>query len=292
MKKVEKDNNFITLKEAAGYCRYSPEYLNLRIRQGKLKAVKFGRNWMTKKRWLKDYIARVEEYAAVYPKEREIKKVLVSEPASLKKSDEYRKLSLVKFSKERLLNFQFGFVFSAVLVLLIFITIFSFGIAKERVSLQNLPLDFFFYADIISEAGDIVVKGTAVSVQNIILAKGQGGAGDILRNIEYTFKEYGRWITGKIFAFIRGLKNLPQKFAQRFKSISKLWKEPEEIPEEKEGMVVIPSTEKDEAIKEKIKLSFSDKVRVEPTDESSGIIIPVFKDREGDKYMYVLVPVK
>jgi hypothetical protein len=56
--------------------------------------------------------------------------------------------------------------------------------------------------------------------------------------------------------------------------------------------VVIPSTEKDEEVVKKIKESFSDEIKVEPKDETSGIIIPVFREREGEKYLYILVPVK
>jgi len=56
--------------------------------------------------------------------------------------------------------------------------------------------------------------------------------------------------------------------------------------------VVIPSTGKDEEVKEKIKESFSDEVKVEPKDETSGIIIPIFKKGEGEKYLYILVPIK
>jgi uncharacterized protein YecA (UPF0149 family) len=52
------DNNseYILLREATKYCHYSQEYLGLRARQGKLKAVKFGRNWVTKKEWLDEYL--------------------------------------------------------------------------------------------------------------------------------------------------------------------------------------------------------------------------------------------
>jgi len=61
--------------------------------------------------------------------------------------------------------------------------------------------------------------------------------------------------------------------------------------EERQGMVVIPSTEEDEAVKEKIKKSFSDEVKIKLTDKSSGIITPIFRDGEGEEYMYLLVPV-
>ncbi len=44
---------YISLKDASKLCSYSQDYLSLRARQGKLKAVKVGRNWMTTKEWLK-----------------------------------------------------------------------------------------------------------------------------------------------------------------------------------------------------------------------------------------------
>ncbi len=47
--------NYISLGEAAKNCPYSADYLKLRARQGKLKAVKLGRNWFTTKEWLEEY---------------------------------------------------------------------------------------------------------------------------------------------------------------------------------------------------------------------------------------------
>jgi len=46
---------YISLKQAGKYCPYSPDYLKLRARQGKLKAVKMGRNWFTTREWLEIY---------------------------------------------------------------------------------------------------------------------------------------------------------------------------------------------------------------------------------------------
>jgi len=55
-----KNDNYISLSEAAtNYTEHSQEYLSLRARQGKLKAVKIGRNWLTKKEWIDEYKARV-----------------------------------------------------------------------------------------------------------------------------------------------------------------------------------------------------------------------------------------
>jgi hypothetical protein len=53
--------DFISLKEASEKCSYSQDYLSLRARQGKLKAAKFGRNWVTSDEWLKEYIGQPAE---------------------------------------------------------------------------------------------------------------------------------------------------------------------------------------------------------------------------------------
>jgi len=50
---------YISLQEASKLCPYSQEYLSLRARQGKLKAIKLGRNWVTTQEWLKEYIEEV-----------------------------------------------------------------------------------------------------------------------------------------------------------------------------------------------------------------------------------------
>lgn len=61
------------------------------------------------------------------------------------------------------------------------------------------------------------------------------------------------------------------------------------------GLAVVPSSNslvKDEAIKNKIKESFSDEVIVKPDNSgTSGIITPVFKETKGGDFIYVLVPV-
>ena len=58
----EEEPIYISLQEATKFCSYSQEYLSLRARQGKLKAIKFGRNWVTKKEWLEEYLQSVDEY--------------------------------------------------------------------------------------------------------------------------------------------------------------------------------------------------------------------------------------
>jgi len=47
--KPSNNQDFITLTKASEDFPYSQEYLSLRARQGKLRAVKIGRNWVIKK---------------------------------------------------------------------------------------------------------------------------------------------------------------------------------------------------------------------------------------------------
>ena len=52
-------DNYISLAEASRFCSYSQDYLSLRARQGKLRAEKHGRNWVTKKEWLEEYLKSI-----------------------------------------------------------------------------------------------------------------------------------------------------------------------------------------------------------------------------------------
>ncbi len=63
MSKDKSEIKHISLSEAAKYSgRYSQDYLSLRARQGKLKAIKIGRNWVTKKEWVGEYLKQIEDF--------------------------------------------------------------------------------------------------------------------------------------------------------------------------------------------------------------------------------------
>ncbi|MCD6500610.1 hypothetical protein J7K42_01165 [bacterium] len=107
----------------------------------------------------------------------------------------------------------------------------------------------------------------------------------------------------RIEAFADNLKYIiiektPQKIVETFKP-KKRKEFPAKIPQQKllpkskkKGLITIPSTGRDEETIQKIKTSFSDEVRVIPKDENYGIIIPIFREKEGQKYIYLMVPLK
>lgn len=51
---------FISLAEAAKMTNYSQDYISLLCRQGKLRAEKLGRNWVTTKDWVYSYVDNTE----------------------------------------------------------------------------------------------------------------------------------------------------------------------------------------------------------------------------------------
>jgi len=56
----KKEMDYIPLSEAAKYTPYSAEYLSLRARQGKLRAIKIGKIWVTKREWVEEYIRKYQ----------------------------------------------------------------------------------------------------------------------------------------------------------------------------------------------------------------------------------------
>ncbi len=58
------------------------------------------------------------------------------------------------------------------------------------------------------------------------------------------------------------------------------------------GMVVVPDDKNHEATVASIKKTFSDEVSVKPdSDEESGVIVPHFREADGETYTYVLIPI-
>lgn len=126
---MEESNQYISLQAAARLCRYSQNYLSLRARQKKLKAQKIGRNWVTTKAWLYEYIAQVGDVkkmnVAKIPEVRPEQKIIkvqqitlpppenlpIGEPASL-----FSKKPIFTFVRAEVITVSlFFFVFSSLM---------------------------------------------------------------------------------------------------------------------------------------------------------------------------------
>jgi hypothetical protein len=60
----------ISLKEAAKFCDCTEDALNVNVRRGKLKAMKVGRNWVTTREWVNEYLRARESKNAAQNKTR------------------------------------------------------------------------------------------------------------------------------------------------------------------------------------------------------------------------------
>jgi len=73
---------YLKLSDATKHCAYSQDYLNLLVRQKKLKAVRAGRSWLTTKAWLDEYGKRAEAWKARNSKKREAPGAVFLAPAT------------------------------------------------------------------------------------------------------------------------------------------------------------------------------------------------------------------
>ena len=280
------DENYISLQEATEYCDYSQEYLSLRARQGKLKSVKFGRNWVTKKEWLDEYLQKVEEYNNFKIKQ-------VSPPKNLP----VESLTSINF-------FQPQFVVAIVLAVAFLFT--GLFLIKEN---SEIAVDRVYNSSQLAE----IEKGSSGMITDYFswigkqfvgtgkkIVQGYVGANDFLeRKIVQQFVGTGKKVVQK---YVNANDFLERKIGQvisqlRTKEKTEVVQKPEMIEKEQapqpveEGLVVVPSTDKDEEVIKKIKESFSDEVKVELKDETSGIITPIFREGDGENYLYILVPI-
>lgn len=143
---MKENLEYVSLQEATKYCNYSQEYLALRARQGKLKAVKFGRNWVTKKEWVREYVKKTE----TYKQKAIIKKKKIVPPTNLPIEEKVIK------KKAQILNpaldLRFGLALGLTCILLIT------GILTGKSSFQNAYKQASPYVVIVSRSGDIVAE--------------------------------------------------------------------------------------------------------------------------------------
>lgn len=391
-------DEYISLQEATKYCDYSQEYLSLRARQGKLKAKKFGRNWVTTKEWLNEYL----ENNGTYNNHNEIKAQKVYFPPENLPIE--RPMPKVRFAFVTVLVFvlvlagcifgreSFKNVYQDLDPIVIeisqsgdfaikeilndtknsyiqipflvqkfnenfdsyFITLVNNLNEGFDISSGKLAKDISSYTYIVGGAGDIIVGNTvvilfetisdipqsfitvskdinntiAVAIKNINMGEEEitEGLAAIsvpqisLPVISLPEIKIGKWFSSQTKEIALGISTISEVFQESYfnanklveekisqyyrtftqgcKAVVEFFKKSKKTAEEKlipefgkEGMVLIPSSEKDEEIKEKIKTIFSDEVKVEMEDKISGIITPIFKKGEGQGYLYILVPI-
>jgi hypothetical protein len=328
------DSNYISLTEASAASGYSQEYLSLRARQGKLMAVKIGRNWVTTRDWLDCYLKQVEvskNHAAIINPcvQKRVFKQAIDNLVDKQLSGDLIKQKIVKIAlrpRRYALSSKIIAKSLPLLVVILLILVFyqlwpDFEIFKSKAESYSLTLRQRFtlstqlskpgFADSLSIASEKDVwAGLSLNVKKVCDTAKQR-IFEKLQSVEGVGIT-GRWISQTLLTMknaLWGLRNIYLAVIGDMQKLEQgLWfylsggrvfeqeiaKTDQPVPKYQGGLIVIPSKgeQTDIAIKEKIRLSFSDEVLVEPEDDNSGIITPVFKNKTGDHYLYMMVPTK
>ena len=206
---------YISLQEATKYCNYSQEYLSLRARQGKLKAIKFGRNWVIKKEWLNEYLIGIKEYNDSFAREKKI----IAPPKNLP-TEEWLKKDIIgldewagsdfgfDFRKLRKalkpeLYMRFGFV--VIFILSLIVTNLIFG----QKSFKSVYQDVSTFVSSVDKGIDKVLVNMSKGAQEVV----QG----INNNIERKVVEIvgiSKWILGNISDGTANLKGFVSEMSE------------------------------------------------------------------------------
>jgi len=296
---MKNKDKFISLQEATNYCSYSQEYLSLRARQGKLKSSKIGRNWVTKKEWVEEYLKTLGSEKIEPKKTLQIKRN--EPPINLPIETLIKPLNIsLNVIPRPIIRLRFALVFILVLFLggLFLLNKIDSKILPEKIKNtgQELSIALLEINSKENQASTIKtferygqwlkenLESRAPGLKTVYLATDNF--------INKKLFQFGRFIAHPFFKVYRSVfltEERPKSEEEPREGELKI-EEPEKL-ETKEGVVVVPVQNQEEQTIKKIKDSFSDEVKVEIQDETSGFIIPVFKEKEGEKYLYIMVPV-
>ena len=267
-------SEYITLQAATEFCPYTQEYLSLRARQGKLKALKLGRNWVSTRDWLGEYIAKSESYKNSLNGKQHAPAIEPPRnlPIYAPDAEMWEEEIPEDIARQKEFQRKFQFAFAVALVAALFFTATFQG--RQQV---------FTVAGKTSEA----VVSLAASLQDAAQEAGFVFGSEVQTYLGAGVGEIAREYIGWLGEHVR---LVTQIFRPETKPMA------QEVPQaESRGLVVVPSSANeadDEKIKEQIRQSFSDEVSVTPYDEESGIITPVFRERRDEDYLYILVPLR
>jgi hypothetical protein len=319
----ERKIEYISLAQAAKLCKYSQEYLSLRARQGKLRSIKLGRNWVTTHAWLQEYIKTVEAYNGRNGRgEKEesfvdsVQEKLVAKKETFGEPPENLPIGeplLQPISNESLHPLFLRIVFSSSLLLfavfvgtIVLIPLF----AKESGwSTSEFLQQYFVW---LGESAEKIVafpQERDLGIAQVNLEAITVPFGKIVNTIKEDFSFAFQFLRERVLS-LAGKKEAPR--GKEEMSPSTLAGKTNELEQniigdiqkrfgefrsnmglaQKEGLIAIPSTGRDEETKEKIMRSFSDEVVIEQKDETSGIIRPIFRTMAEQAYLYLMVPMK
>jgi len=297
--------HYVSLQQATQYCNYSQEYLSLRARQGKLRALKFGRNWVTKKEWVEEYFQKAEEYNNNF----KIKKFALSTEALVKAGAPPENLPVAPH------RFWSKAVRGAFVMALAFVLV-AVGIAFGKDSFKNVyqelnPIFAVVSEDIngaVSKLGENLAEISlpeislpAISLPEISVPK--------ISMPEISLPEISlkKWFSSQTEEIVSGLQMIPEIFSEKYfaanefleekisqgwqgiknygsrtsivlkegyRAITQPWRAPpEKVPEE---VITVKEVVEKEVVKEVVKeVEVSKITKIEPIKEVTKEVIKI-----------------
>ena len=341
---------FITLKEAALLCDYSQDYLNLLVRKEKIRALKIGRNWVTKKEWIQEYLTAIERKKAGVLERSEVRaamaadsvaKSLIAESAicgqisggQIEKKETLATVEIARAEEKtkdifplplpprRFIFFKKSIVLMAGCVALCTVLFGAIFLVKSGI-FSSSNNRFSEKAGSLWELSGQEIRSYEAKAS---LVDAFGAAGKMIAsakdNLFAGFGVAGGKIAGFMGYLVHGKtevvavnevpaaapvnktvlekstdvleKNLVENTHDQVDNFRKEFNLPTEGSNTgtTQGLVVAPASGDIDKQKQAIKDNFSDQVAVRPIDDTSGIIVPQFKDKNGEDYLYMMVPI-
>jgi len=289
-------DKYISLQDSSRFCNHSQEYLSLRARQGKLRAIKLGRNWATKREWLEEYLRSAEEYnnnirnnhngCSVFEPPYTVGLVVsktakkIYPPENLPVEDNVRRLILRPSPKVRPF-------FIVALVFLSLVTEIFFGQDSFKYGFEVADPYVARFNQSIRETEKFIAEAVfkiypVASVKDTFL--------EYVQKFLEEYRSLNILIEEKISKSVNSIID-PGGYKKETIGGSTFPAGNLRIPTERAGVVVFPVAPEDNV--DELKRSFSDEVKIIP-DESgtAGIIEPIFKNSTDQKYFYLMVPIK
>lgn len=168
--------DYLSLEEATKFCNYSQEYLSLRARQGKLKALKFSNKWVTTAAWLEDYQNQAEDYHNQIKNKR-----LKKEPKKISRPAPPANLPIKRLFEMTLSFSEVNPPLRAVLVVVLIMA----GVFFAKDSLSE---NYYYFLPYIQ---NITQNIAGLSDDFFVAAVNHE---DTLKSLSDIFREYGRWV--------------------------------------------------------------------------------------------------
>lgn len=293
---------YISAKRGSQICGYNSDYIGQLCRKGELECKRVGRGWFVTEESLKNHQSEASKKPrgriSIY--EREIREKLAEvygddeEVKPLEKNHIFYKptLSPDEFGSKDKLDLLGHRKFTAfatglTAVMLVFVIV-SVGVISSLNYRQTVSI---FLGEKTIESFENNFVEPALSVKNSVA--NVGDSYDLVAASADSVQEKAKNIFSRIYF---GLASIGNKLVDAMFSVGRRLAKNDSESRERTGVTVVPASQ-DESVNDQVKKyitdSFSDETKIVPDENgNSGVIKPVFKKRDDQEYLYVIVPVK